>query len=108
MHLTNVTWFVYTTDGLSLRLFDRNSIWAHALPDRWRCIVLKSILPMSTHKNIGFETQQPSASGTSCCINQFQISIGRWLADQYEVPSDIPERLASLLEQLAEPTGNDS
>ena len=108
MHLTKVTWFVDPTDGLSLRLFDRNSTWPHALPDRWRRTVLKVILPMSTHKNIGFETQQPSASGTSGCINQFQISIGRWPADQYEVPSDIPERLASLLEQLAEPTTNDS
>jgi hypothetical protein len=25
MHLTKITWFVDTTDGLSLRLFDRNS-----------------------------------------------------------------------------------
>jgi hypothetical protein len=55
---------------------------------------------MSTHKNIGFETQQPSASGTSGCISELQISIGRWLADQYS--SDIPERLASLLEHLAD------
>jgi len=63
---------------------------------------------MSTHKNIGFETQQPSASGTSGCISELQMSIGRWLADQYEVPSDTPKRLASLLEKLAELTGNDS
>jgi hypothetical protein len=31
MHLTKVTWFVDTTDGLSLRLFDRSSTWPHAL-----------------------------------------------------------------------------
>jgi len=61
---------------------------------------------MSNHKK--FETHQPSASGTSGSISEIQMSIGRWLADLYEVPSDIPERLASLLEQLAEPTGNDS
>jgi hypothetical protein len=34
-------------------------------------------------------------------------SIGRWLAEQYEVPSDIPEHLAALLEQLVEP-GNEN
>jgi hypothetical protein len=31
------------------------------------------------------------------------VSIGRSLAEQYEVPSYIPEHLAALLEQLVEP-----
>ena len=63
---------------------------------------------MGTHKNTGLETQDTPANGASGCASEIQMSIGCWLAEQYEVPSDIPERLASLLEQLAELTGNDS
>jgi hypothetical protein len=37
-----------------------------------------------------------------------QRSIGRGLAERYEVPSDIPKHLAALLEQLVEPTGNEN
>ena len=48
-----------------------------------------------------------AVDGTSA-LREIQSSIGNWLAEQYEVPSDIPERLASLLEQIVEPTGNDS
>ena len=44
-----------------------------------------------------------AADGTSG-LREIQRSVGRWLAEQYEVPSDIPEHLATLLEQLVEPT----
>ena len=50
----------------------------------------------------------PLAGDGTSGLREIQRSVGHWLAEQYEVPSDIPERLASLLEQIVEPTGNDS
>jgi hypothetical protein len=61
------------------------------------------MLPMSTHKNTALKTLPLTADGTSGLHE-----IGRWLAEQYEVPSDIPERLATLLEQLVEPTDDEN
>jgi hypothetical protein len=59
------------------------------------------MLPMSTHKNTALKTPPVTALGTLGFGSEILRSIGRWLAEQYEVPSDIPERLAALLEQLA-------
>jgi len=61
------------------------------------------MLPMSAHKNTVLKTPSLTADGTSSLQE-----IGRWLAEQYEVPSDIPDRLAALLEQLVEPTDNEN
>jgi hypothetical protein len=61
---------------------------------------------MGINKDTASETQHTLPRGTSGCDSEIQTAIGRWLAAQYEVPWDVPERLASLLEQLAEPTGN--
>jgi hypothetical protein len=58
---------------------------------------------MGPHKNTALKTPPPTAS-----LHEIQVSIGRWLAEQYEVPSDIPERLTTLLEQLVEPTDNET
>ena len=60
---------------------------------------------MSTHKNC---LENSASDGTSRFGSEIHMSIGRWLAEQYEVPSDIPERLAALLEQLVEPTDNEN
>ena len=58
---------------------------------------------MSNHKNTALKPPRLTADGTSSLQE-----IGRWLAEQYEVPSDIPDRLAALLEQLMEPTDNEN
>jgi len=58
---------------------------------------------MDTHKNTALKAL-PLAAGGTLGLHEIQVSIGRWLAEQYEVSSDIPERLATLLEQLVEPT----
>jgi hypothetical protein len=63
------------------------------------------MLPMSPYTAL--KTLPLAADGTSG-LREIQMSIGRWLAEQCEVPSDIPERLATLLEQLVEPTGNEN
>ena len=65
------------------------------------------MLPMSIRKNTASKTPPLTADGTPG-LHEIQLSIGRWLAEQYEVPSDIPERLAALLEQLVEPTDNEN
>jgi len=62
-------------------------------------------------------TDRSSASGTHNTwsaprargyVSEIQASIGRRLAAAYEVPRSLPERLATLVEQLAEPNGEDN
>jgi hypothetical protein len=63
------------------------------------------MLPMSPYTAL--KTLPLAVDGTSA-LREIQSSIGNWLAEQYEVPSDIPDRLAALLEQLMEPTDNEN
>jgi hypothetical protein len=68
------------------------------------CVADEHEVPMSKHKNAALKTPPPAAVGTSRFGSEIQMSIGRSPAEQYELLSDIPERLATLLEQLVEPT----
>ena len=56
---------------------------------------------MGTDSNPGEEPHTWTAGGMWPFVSEAMVSIGRSLARQYEVPQIVPERLASLLDELA-------
>ena len=66
-------------------------------------------LAMGANRKPALEAQDTgSAHRSPSYVSEIQVSIGRWLGAVYEVPQSLPERLVTLVEQLAEPSGGDN